>query len=68
MPEPKTEQQTLEEQQELEAQKARFEEARKAGCWTRELANLPDGGLSVLGEATLEKLRGYARERSYRRK
>ena len=42
----------------------RLEEAVKAGVLTREIANMPDGGRSVLGEETWEKLEGYAQERA----
>lgn len=49
---------------EAERKAAVMAEAIKAGCLTREIANMPDGGRSVLGEATLGRLQSYATERS----
>jgi hypothetical protein len=42
--------------------------AVEAGCLTRELANSVDGGKSVLGAATWERLEGYAAERAKSRR
>ena len=54
----------MQELAEIAEKQARMEELRKAGCLTRELANMPDGGASVLGWENMEKLKEYATYRA----
>lgn len=49
---------------EHKAQMARFEEARKAGVLTREIANLPDGGRSIFDKETWEKIQNFTEMRT----
>ena len=65
---PNSSQQALEKLRELQAEDdakaARMEEARKAGCLTREIAEMPDGGRAFLGEETWRKLQDFAAMRN----
>ena len=49
------------EQQEAEREafEARVAEARKAGCLTRELANMPDGGVGALGPKAWKEIQDF---------
>lgn len=55
---------STEEEREAKEKAIRMEYARKAGCLTREIAEMPDGGRAFLGEKTWQKLEDYAAERA----
>ena len=44
---------------ERDAFEARVAEARKAGCLTRELANMSDGGRMALGEKAWKEIQDF---------